>query len=536
MTDTLEFDVLIAGAGPAGLACAVRLKQLRPELKVCVLEKGPEAGAHILSGAVVDPAALDELIPDWKDKGAPLRTKATRDRFRYLTETKAWPLPVLPAMRNAGCYLASVGDLCRWLAEQAAGLGVDVFPGFAAQEALFDGNRMTGVRVGDTGRDKSGAKTGRYQEGVRILAKHSVLAEGCRGHVTQTLEERYGLRAQSGPQTYGIGIKEIWELPQGVLSPGEVVHTTGWPLDGGTYGGSFLYHMSETHLAVGYVVGLDYRNPYLNPYEEFQRFKTHPSVRPLPEKGRRVAYGARALNEGGLQSIPQLTFPGGSVIGCAAGFLNVVRIKGTHTAMKSGMCLADALCEGEDVPEIATSYPERLKASFVYKELDAARNVRPAFAKWGRLPGMAYAALDQYLLRGKAPWTLHHHTPDHARLLPKDKAKPIAYPPHDGTVTFDRLASVELTGVRHAENQPCHLQLRRPDEILDVNCGIYGAPEERYCPAGVYEYPLDKDGSPYLQINAANCIHCKTCDIKDPEQNIRWVAPEGGDGPRYGGM
>lgn len=539
MGDILEYDIVIAGAGPAGLSCAYRLKQKRPELRVCVLEKGPEAGAHILSGAVIDPVALNELIPDWKEKGAPVKTAVTKDRFYYLTKKRALPLPLPKAAKNHGNYIISLGALTRWLAEQAASIGVDIFPGFAAQEVLKDENgRIAGIRTGETGRDKSGAETASYQEGAEIRAKFTVLAEGCRGHVSERVMQDFQLRAGRAPQTYGIGIKETWRLPEEALSPGTVIHTVGWPLPSDTYGGSFMYHGEGGLLSIGYVTGLDYPNPYLDPYMEFQKFKTHPSVRPLLEQGKRIGYGARALNEGGFQSIPELIFPGGALIGCAAGFMNVPRIKGTHTAMYSAICLADALAEreGGEWPEELDAYPEKLRASFVYDELREVRNIRPAF-KRGRLFGLAYSALDLFVLRGRPSFMFMHGKTDRECLKKAEKAKEIQYPKPDNTVTFDKLSSVALTGVQHNEHQPSHLKLRAPAKQPEISYGEYAGPEQRYCPAKVYEYLPDDDGEgASLQINASNCIHCKTCDIKDPADNIDWTAPEGGGGPRYTNM
>src|SRR5882672_368843 len=539
--ETMEYDVVIVGAGPSGLAAAIRLKQLAAaaarELAVCVIEKGSEVGAHILSGAVFEPRALDELIPDWKTRGAPLNTPATEDRFILLTATRAIRLPTPPQMHNHGNYIVSLGNVCRWLAGQAEALGVEIYPGFAAAEVLIDdGGAVAGVATGDMGIGKDGQPSQRHQPGVELRARQTLFAEGCRGSLTKGLFARFGLRQGVDPQTFGLGIKELWEVSEAQHHQGSVLHTIGWPLDWRTYGGSFLYHLENRQVAVGFVVGLDYENPYLSPFEEFQRFKTHPLIRPIFEGGRRIAYGARAINEGGFQSIPKLTFPGGAIIGDAAGFLNVPKIKGTHTAMKSGMTAAeavfDALRQG-GVTEV-TSYPERLRQTWLWDELHKVRNVRPGFHRglWG---GLAYAAFDTYILRGRVPWTFHHHADDKSLKKASDST-PIDYPKPDGKVSFDRLSSVYLSNTNHEENQPCYLTLKNATIPIAVNLKEFDAPEQRYCPAGVYEIVRDPAGAPRLQINAQNCVHCKTCDIKDPTQNINWVVPEGGGGPNYPNM
>jgi electron-transferring-flavoprotein dehydrogenase len=541
--ERMDYDVVVVGAGPAGLTCAIRLKQLAAqsgrELSVCVLEKGSEVGAHILSGAVMEPRALDELLPDWKNLGAPLNTPVVEDRFFYLTAARAIRLPTPPQMRNEGNYIVSLGNVARWLARQAEGLGVEVFAGFAAAEVLYaEDGAVAGVATGDMGIGKDGNRTANFAPGVEIHGRATVFAEGVRGSLAKTLFERFDLRKSASPQTFGLGIKELWEVEPAKHRPGHVVHTIGWPLDWETYGGSFLYHLENNQVAVGYVVGLDYKNPYLSPFEEFQRFKTHPKIRGLFEGGRRIAYGARAINEGGLQAIPALAFPGGALIGCSAGFLNVPKIKGSHTAMKSGMVCAEALFEAlatEGRIGTLEAYPAALKKSWVYEELAAVRNIRPAFAK-GLAVGIAYSALETYVLRGRAPWTFKHH-PDNESLRPAAASTPIDYPKPDGKISFDRLSSVFLSNTNHEENQPAHLTLKDAAVPVAYNLARYDSPEQRYCPAGVYEIVRDAQGAnPRLQINAQNCVHCKTCDIKDPTQNINWVVPEGGGGPNYPNM
>jgi electron-transferring-flavoprotein dehydrogenase len=540
--EAMDFDVVIVGAGPAGLSASIRLAQLSQQhnhpLNICIIDKGEEIGAHILSGAVLEPRALNELIPDWQTKNPPLHTPVTQDSFLFLSEKKSWRLPTPPQMQNHGNYIISLGLLCRWLAQQAESLGVNVFPGFAATEILYDDNRVCGIVTGDKGLDRQGQQKSNYQPGIELRAKQVIFAEGCRGSLTQTLFPRYNLREGVDPQTYGLGIKELWEIPETLHQAGKVVHTIGWPLDYKTYGGSFAYHLGKNLLAIGFVVGLDYENPYLNPYEEFQRFKTHPSIRPLLEQGNRIAYGARTLIEGGLQSIPKLTFPGGLIIGDAAGFLNVAKIKGIHNAMKSAMVAAESLFPmlQNSSSDECTDYSVNLKNSWLWDDLYKVRNIRPSF-RWGLLPALAYSAIDTYLFRGKAPWTFRHKVPDNESLHKADKCKKIAYPKHDNKITFDLPASVFLANVSYDENQPYHLKLKdRQGVPISINLQEYAAPETRYCPAGVYETLYNESNVPRLQINGGNCIHCKACDIKDPTQNIKWTPSEGGSGPNYGMM
>ena len=537
----MEFDVVIVGAGPSGLSAAIRLAQLsqenQREMSICVVEKGAEVGAHILSGAILEPRALNELIPKWKKRGAPLFTPASKDNFCFLTENRSYRLPTPPQMHNEGNYIISLGNFCRWLGEQAEAMGVEIFPGFAAAELLYheDGG-IRGIATGDMGVGRNGKPGPNHEPGIELLAHQVIFAEGCRGSLTRELEQKFNLRKGVDPQTYGIGIKELWEIPPEQHCEGELLHTISYPLDSKTYGGSFLYHLSNHQVAVGFVVGLDYKNPYISPFEEFQRFKIHPSIRPVLQGGRRISYGARALSEGGFQSIPRLTFPGGLLIGDTACFLNMPKVKGIHTAMKSAMIAAEAIFEalGDERIREVSAYPKQLKKSWLWDELKQARNIRPGFSK-GLWHGLFNAALETYIFRGMAPWTLHHHA-DHEQLKNATDYPEIDYPKPDGIITFDRLSSVYISNINHEEDQPVHLRLEDSDAPIRVNLIRYGAPEQRYCPAGVYEIVEDENGASQLQINAQNCLHCKTCDIKDPGQNIIWTVPEGGGGPNYPNM
>ena len=547
--EVMEFDVVIVGAGPAGLATAIRLRQRAieagTELSVCVLEKGSEPGAHLLSGAVMDPRALAELFPDWAERGAPLKQKVTRDEFLFLSETgaRATPKPLLPeCFHNEGNYIVSLGEVGRWLAQQAEALEVAIFPGFAAAEVLYGGSgEVIGVATGDMGIEKDGTRGPNFERGMALQARYTIFAEGSRGHLGRQLIARYALDEGKDPQSYGIGIKELWQIDPALHEPGLVVHAAGWPLDGSTYGGAFLYHAEGGKVSIGYVVGLDYRNPWLSPFEEFQRFKTHPSIRRYLEGGKRIGYGARAITAGGLLSLPRTVFPGGALVGCEAGYLNASRIKGSHAALKTGMLAADAafdaLAAGRQHDELV-AYPQAFEASWLHTELQQAKNFKQWFKK-GQTVATLMTGIEQWLLPKlgirNAPWTLHRTTPDHACLEPAAQHARIEYPKPDGVLTFDRLSSVFLSSTNHEEDQPSHLTLKDARIPVEVNLAKYGGPEARYCPAGVYEF-VGSGEQTRLQINAQNCVHCKTCDIKDPTQNIVWVTPQGGGGPNYAGM
>ena len=541
--ESMNYDVVIVGAGPAGLAASIRLKQINPDISVCVLEKGSEVGAHILSGAVIDPIALDELIPDWREKGAPLTVPVTENHHWFLSRTGKRGMPhflMPPLMSNKGTYTGSLGNLCRWLADQAQELGVEVFPGFAAAEILFnDDGSVKGVATGDMGVARDGTHKPDYQPGIELHARYTFFAEGARGSLTKEAKRLFDLERDSQPQVYGLGIKELWDIDPVKHKPGRVIHTQGWPLKD-EVGGGFLYHQANNQVALGFIVGLGYRNPHLSPFHEFQRWKTHPAIRAVLEGGRRVSYGARAINEGGWQSIPKLAFPGGALIGCSAGFVNVPRIKGSHTAMKSAMLAAEAVAEALAAgrsSDVLESYQPAVEASWIGTELKKVRNAEPALSKFGAFLGTLWGGIDMWMrqLGIGLPYTFQHHR-DNEGLWRKDLVRPIDYPKPDGVISFDRLSSVFLSNTNHEEDQPIHLTLKDASVPIDVNLAFYDAPEQRYCPAGVYEIVGQETDDPRLQINAQNCVHCKTCDIKDPTQNINWVVPEGGGGPNYPNM
>ena len=537
--ESMDYDVVVVGAGPSGLATAIKIKQLNPDINVCILEKGSEVGAHILSGNVFETRALDELIPDWREKDSPIKTKVSKEKFLFLSKNKSlsWPTWLLPSVqKNHNNYIISLANLCRWLATEAENLGVEIFPGFAASKILYsEDNKVLGVQTGDMGIDKNGNNKDSFEPGININAKVTVFAEGCRGHLGKELIKKYNLSEGKSPQQYGIGFKEIWEIDESQHDEGLVMHTAGWPLDNSTYGGSFCYHAEKKQIFLGYVIGLDYKNPYLSPYDEFQKFKTHPAIRKILTNGKRIAYGARALIEGGLQSLPKMYLPGALLVGCDAGTLNMPKIKGSHTAMKSGIIagvtIVDYLINSKPLSE----YEKKFNNSWLYKELYAARNVKPSF-NWGLIPAIIFTGIDQIIFRGKLPFTLKHKHADHESLQLAKNSEKIEYPKYDGVFTFDKTSSVYLTGTNHEDDQPVHLQLKDKDLPINYTLSEYDEPSQRYCPAGVYEVDKTDPLIPKFIINAQNCIHCKTCDIKEPSQNITWVVPEGSGGPNYANM
>ena len=537
--ESMEYDVVIVGAGPAGLSTSIKLKQINPDLNICILEKGSEVGAHILSGNVFETRALDELIPDWREKNAPIKTKVKKEKFLFLGKKNSlsWPTWLLPSVqKNHNNYIISLANLCRWLATQAEDLGVEIFPGFAASKIIYDeDNKVIGVQTGDMGIDKAGNNKDSFEPGLIINAKVTVFSEGCRGHLGKEVISKFKLDSNKSPQQYGIGFKEIWEISEDQHDEGLVMHTAGWPLDNSTYGGSFCYHAEKKQIFIGYVIGLDYQNPYLSPYDEFQRFKTHPAISKILKGGKRISYGARALIEGGLQSLPKMHMPGALLIGCDAGTLNMPKIKGSHTAMKSGMIAAETINEFISNDKPLSEYENKFKKSWAHQELYTARNVKPSF-QWSLIPAIIFTGIDQILFRGYLPFTLKHSHSDHESLIPANKAKRIDYPKYDGEITFDKTSSVYLTGTNHEADQPVHLKLKDPDLPINYTLNEYDEPAQRYCPAGVYEVDRANPNNPKFVINAQNCIHCKTCDIKEPSQNITWVTPEGAGGPNYANM
>ena len=537
--ETMDYDVVVVGAGPSGLATAIKIKQLNSDINVCILEKGSEVGAHILSGNVFETRALDELIPDWRKKDSPIKTKVSKEKFLFLSKSKSlsWPTWLLPSVqKNHNNYIISLANLCRWLATEAENLGVEIFPGFAASKILYsEDNKVLGVQTGDMGIDKNGNNKDSFEPGININAKVTVFAEGCRGHLGKELIKKYNLSEGKSPQQYGIGFKEIWEIDESQHEEGLVMHTAGWPLDNSTYGGSFCYHAEKKQIFLGYVIGLDYKNPYLSPYDEFQKFKTHPAIRKILTNGKRIAYGARALIEGGLQSLPKMYLPGALLVGCDAGTLNMPKIKGSHTAMKSGIIAGETIVDYLTNSKPLSEYEKKFNNSWLYKELHAARNVKPSF-NWGLIPAIIFTGIDQIIFRGKLPFTLKHKHADHETLQLAKNSEKIEYPKYDGVFTFDKTSSVYLTGTNHEDDQPVHLQLKDKDLPINYTLSEYDEPSQRYCPAGVYEVDKTDPLIPKFIINAQNCIHCKTCDIKEPSQNITWVVPEGSGGPNYANM
>ncbi len=531
----LQFDVIIVGAGPSGLSAAIRIKQRNPALKVAIFEKGATIGAHILSGNIFEPTALKQLFPEWQPANLDFLVPVTDEHFYFLSAKKAWTLPIPPSLHNKECYITSLGKLCQWLGTQAENLGVELYPGFPAATLLMDNNRVIGIQTGDVGRNKQGQPTTQFQAGVKVYAPYTLLAEGARGHLSEFVIRHFELRKHTAPQTYALGFKEIWQVPNAQHQLGSILHTIGAPLMQEAYGGGFLYHYQDNQVLVGLIIGLDYKNPHLDLYQEFQNFKRHPTISKILTDGRCTAYGARALTEGGVQAIPTLDFPGGALIGCAAGFMNVAKLKGTHTAMGAGILAADSIVHALETKQSSLKhYNTALRDSWIYDELFKARNIRPAF-NWGLLPGMLYAGLESFIFRGRTSWTLTHPQPDYTTLKPAKLCIKPNYPKPDNKITFDKMTALALSQVYHEENEPCHLQLKDANTPIQYNLSIFDAPEQRYCPAGVYEIIQSPNG-PTLQINAPNCIHCKTCDIKDPTQNIHWTTPQGGEGPHYGNL